>query len=55
MKDFLNFQLNDPRAVSEQELRLIVKLLLEHLKLDAVRYTDTGHGNGGGIELEKSE
>lgn len=55
MREILNYELDDPRVVSDQDLRLVVKLLLAHLKLDAVRYTDTGHGNGGGIELEKSE
>lgn len=54
MKDYLNYRLDEPDAVSDTELRQIVRLLLEHLNLDAVRV----HGEGAmpdRIELEKSE
>lgn len=49
MKDYLNWCLDEPSAVGEIELRVIVKLLLEHLNLDAVRYDNE---NFKGIALE---
>lgn len=55
-REIITHVIEEPNAVSDQELREILKGLLYHLGLDAVRYGGDGAASDfTHIELERSE